>query len=150
MAPLRFAVAGAGFWAHYQLAAWKEVPGVECVAVCDRDRSKAEKLAAARGVPKAYADAAEMLDREKPDFLDIVSDVASHAPLVRLAAERKVAVICQKPMGRTLEECEQLVGVCRKAGVPFAVHENWRWQAPLRRVKELLAAGSIGAPFRCR
>jgi predicted dehydrogenase len=150
MEPLRFAVAGAGFWAHYQMAAWQEVPGVRCVAVCDRDRTKAEKLAASRGVPKAYADAAEMLERERPDFMDIVSDVDSHAPLVRLAAERRVAVICQKPMARTLEECEQLVGACRKAGVPFAVHENWRWQAPLRRVKELLAAGAIGTPFRCR
>jgi D-apiose dehydrogenase len=147
---LRFAVAGAGFWSHVQLAAWREVAGVECVAVCDPDRSKAEKLAAARGVPKVYTDAAEMLDRERPDFLDIVAGVAAHAPLVRLAADRKVPVICQKPMAGSLEECEELVSVCRKAGVPFAIHENWRWQAPLRRVRELLSQGVLGTPFRCR
>jgi predicted dehydrogenase len=69
---------------------------------------------------------------------------------VRLAASRKVPVICQKPMAERLEECESLVALCRDARVPFAIHENWRWQAPMRRGKELLARGVIGTPFRCR
>lgn len=150
MAELRFAIAGAGFWAHYQLAGWQELTGVRCVAICDRDRDKAERLAAARNVPAVYADAAEMLDRERPDVLDIVTDVAGHAPLVKLAAARRVPVICQKPMAPTLAACAELVDNCRQAGIPFFVHENWRWQAPLRHVKERLAEGVIGTPFRCR
>jgi len=147
---MRFAVVGAGFWAGYQLAAWGEVPGVRCVAICDADRAKAEKLAAARNVPAVYTDAAEMIDREKPEFLDIIASVAAHGPLVRLAAARKLPVICQKPMAESLEECEALVALCRDARVPFSIHENFRWQAPLRRVKALLAQGAIGTPFRCR
>ncbi len=46
MNKLRFALLGAGFWARYQLAAWRELPGVECVAIYNRTRSKAEELAA--------------------------------------------------------------------------------------------------------
>jgi D-apiose dehydrogenase len=149
MTELRFAVAGAGFWARYQLAAWGEVPGARCVAVCDRDRARAERLAAAHGAA-AYADAAEMLDRERPDFLDVVTDLPGHAALVKLAAARRVPVVCQKPMAATLPECAELVETCRRAGVPFIVHENWRWQTPLRHVKELLAQGAVGTPFRCR
>ncbi len=150
MKSLRFATVGAGFWAHYQLAAWQELPGVQCIALCDRDRARAEKLAASRGVPSVYTDVAQMIERERPDFLDIVTDVASHVPLVKLAAGMKVPVICQKPMALTQDECEDLVATCRSAGVPFAIHENWRWQATLRRVKELLVDGVIGTPFRCR
>jgi D-apiose dehydrogenase len=149
MNELRFAVAGAGFWARYQLAAWREVPGVRCVAVCDRARARAERLAAAHGAA-AYADAAELLDRERPDFLDVVTDLPGHAPLVKLAASKGVPVVCQKPMAATPAECEELVEVCHRAGVPFIIHENWRWQAPLRHVKELLAQGAVGTPFRCR
>jgi predicted dehydrogenase len=147
---LQFGLIGAGFWARYQLAAWQEQPGARCVAVCDRDRGRAEKLAAARGVPHAYTDPAEMIGAQRPDFVDVVTDVAGHAPLVRLAARLGVPVICQKPMAPTLAECEALVAACAAAGVPFLVHENWRWQAPLRRVKELLAQGALGTPFRCR
>jgi predicted dehydrogenase len=150
MEPLRFAAVGAGFWAHYQLAAWQHVPGARCLAVCDRDRERAERLAAARGVPAVYTDPAEMIRRERPDFLDVITSVPGHVPLVKLAAEMRLPVLCQKPMAATLAECEDLVATCRSAGVPFAVHENWRWQAPLRRVKELLADGVIGVPFRCR
>jgi predicted dehydrogenase len=150
VAELRFAVIGAGFWAHYQLAAWGEAPGVRCVAVCDQDRQKAETLAAARSVPRAYDDVSEMLRTERPDFVDVITDPASHAAMVRLVAEAGIPVICQKPMTPTLAESEDLVDACRAAGVPFAIHENWRWQAPLRRVKELLAEGAIGRPFRAR
>lgn len=146
----RFAVVGAGFWAGYQLAAWAEIPGVQCVAICDPDRDRARKLAAACNVPTIYADAAEMIDRERPEFLDIIAAVPAHGPLVRLAVSRKLPVICQKPMAGRIEECESLVALCRDARVPFAIHENWRWQAPLRRVKELISQAAIGTPFRCR
>lgn len=137
---MKVAIAGAGFWSRYQLAAWGELPGVRVVASCDRDPSKGQR----------YRDAAEMLDRETPDVLDIVTDPGSHGALIRLAAERKVAVICQKPMASTLKDCEELVDLCRSRGVWFAIHENWRWQAPLRRVRDLLRAGAIGRPLRCR
>lgn len=30
----------------------------------------------------------------------------------------------------------------------FLIHENYRWQTPMRRVKELLVSGRIGRPFR--
>jgi predicted dehydrogenase len=147
---LRFGLIGAGFWAKYQLAAWQEQPGACCVAVCDRDRGRAEALAAARGVGRTYTDPAELIAAERPDFVDVVTDVAGHAPVVRMAVRLGVPVICQKPMAATLAECEGLVAACADAGVPFLVHENWRWQAPLRRVKELLAEGVVGTPFRCR
>lgn len=92
---VRVAVVGASFWAGYQTAAWRELPGVRVVAVCDRDPARAERLAALRGVPAWYADAAEMLDREKPDLLDVVTDSAGNAPLVKLAAGKRVPVVCQ-------------------------------------------------------
>ena len=42
---LRLAIFGCGFWARYQLAAWRELPRVEIVALYNRTRSKADALA---------------------------------------------------------------------------------------------------------
>lgn len=149
--PLRFAILGAGFWSRFQLAAWRELgSGVECVAVCDRNRDRAEALVKAFGIPAVYDDAKKMLDAETLDFVDIITSVETHAPLVRLAAAQGVPVICQKPMATSLEEAEALVADCRAAGVPFFIHENWRWQTPLRAVKAVLDSGAIGTPFRAR
>jgi predicted dehydrogenase len=53
MSKLRFAVFGAGFWANFQVAGWYELGGVECVAVCDPTRAKAEAFAQKFGIPAA-------------------------------------------------------------------------------------------------
>jgi predicted dehydrogenase len=150
MADLRFAVLGTGFWARYQLAAWQELKGARCVALYNRTVAKAEILAREFGVPAVYGDPEELLRREKVDFLDIITDVATHSRLVHLAAARRIPVICQKPMAPTLAEAEQMVAVCCQAGIPFLVHENWRWQTPIRVLKGVLNDGAIGRVFRAR
>jgi predicted dehydrogenase len=43
-----------------------------------------------------------------------------------------------------------MVGACAKTGVPFSVHENWRWQTPIRELKQVLDSGVVGKPFRAR
>lgn len=150
-APLRFVLFGAGFWARYQLAAWGEQgEAVQCVALSDPDTEKAERLAASLGVGAVYSDPEEALDRLKPDFVDIVTPVETHAPLVRHCLERGIPVICQKPLAPTLAEAEAVVADANKAGVALLVHENWRWQRPLREAGKLLKAGRIGTPFRAR
>jgi|SRR5262245_19096125 len=150
MANLRFAIIGTGFWSVFQLAAWRELVGVECVALCNRTRDRAEELARKFGVPAVYEDAREMLRREKLDFIDIITDVDTHSKFVHLAAEHKIPVICQKPMASTLAEAERMTQTCRAAGNAFLIHENWRWQAPIRELKKELASGEIGAVFRAR
>lgn len=146
MKPLRFALFGAGFWARYQLAGWREVAGAECVAVYNRTPARARAL----GVPAVYGDPEELLERERPDFIDVVTDAAAHPGFVRLAAARGVPVICQKPMAPTLDEAESMTRACRDSGTPFFVHENWRWQTPIRELRKELDRGRIGRPFRAR
>jgi D-apiose dehydrogenase len=150
MRELRFAVLGAGFWSHYQLAAWREVKGACCVAIFNRTRAKAEALAQKFGVPAVYDDAENLFRSEQLDFVDVVTDVETHSHFVHLAAKHKVAVICQKPMAPSLKEAEKMVATCKKAGVWFGIHENWRWQTPLHELKKVLASGAIGSPFRAR
>lgn len=150
MKNLRFAMIGAGFWAPYQLAGWRELDGVECVAICDPVRDKAVSVARAHGIRSFYTDAEELFKRETLDFVDIVASVDSHSCLVRLAAAYKLPVICQKPMTTSLEAAIQMVNACREAEVPFLIHENWRWQRPIRKLKALLEAETIGKIFRAR
>lgn len=148
--PLRIAVFGCGFWARYQIAGWREVPGVEIVALYNRTREKAEALAAELGVPAAFDDAEELLRRVPVDAVDVITDVASHARFVTLAASRRLPVICQKPMATSLAEAEGMVDACRAAGVPLLIHENWRWQSPLRSLKQAIEVEKIGSVFRAR
>ena len=150
MKELRFAIIGAGFWARYQLAAWRELSGVRCIALCDRVRSRADFLARQFDVPAVYEDAEELLRCEKPDFLDVITDAETHSRFVHLAAKHRIAVICQKPMAPALTDAEQMVAICAAAKVPFSMHENWRWQTPIREIKRVLESRVIGKVFRAR
>lgn len=150
MKELTFGIFGTGFWARYQLAGWRELRGAKCVALYNRTRSKAEALARELNVPAVYDRPEELIEQEKPDFLDIITDVDTHRRLVELAAAHNTAVICQKPMAPTLADATAMTDACRNARVPYAIHENWRWQTPIRELKRILSSGQIGVPFRAR
>jgi predicted dehydrogenase len=150
MSALRFAVFGAGYWARHQLAAWNEVGEAICVAICDPIREKAAALAERFQIATVYTDPAELFRRERLDFIDVIAAPEAHAPLIRLAVLHRVPVICQKPLTPTLEESEAVTAECHSFGVPLLVHENWRWQTPLRELKQVLASGAIGPVFRGR
>jgi predicted dehydrogenase len=144
----RFAMVGAGFWARYQLGAWSEVPEANCVAVCDVDLARAQEMAGHFGISGVYSDLETMLQKESLDFVDIVTSPNTHHALVLIAAKHSVPVICQKPMATSLADAEEMVQVCCEANVPFFVHENWRWQRPLRELKAVLDCGILGKVFR--
>jgi len=150
MKKLRFAIFGTGFWSQFQLGGWQELDGVECVALYNRTLSKARDLAKRFGVPAFYDDAEELMKNEDLDFIDIITDVDTHAQFTTLGSRYGVDVICQKPMAPDFETAKEMMDVCKKAGVRYYVHENYRWQPQFRRVKAILDEGIIGKPFRCK
>lgn len=143
---LRVAVFGTGYWAQFQIAAWQSI-GVDVAAVWNRTREKAERTAERFCIPQVMDAPEEVFEKADFDIADIITDVEAHQPLVSMAARYKKDVVCQKPMAFTLDACERMVEACRKAGVWFAVHENFRYQPQFAPVKEALAAGSLGKPL---
>lgn len=150
MKTLRFAIFGTGFWSRYQLAGWRELGGVECISVYNRTRIKAERFAREFGIQSVYDAAEELFQREKIDFADVITDVATHPEFVALAASYQIPVICQKPMALNLPLARRMVESCHAANVWFAIHENWRWQTPIRAVKAAIQSGAVGSIHRAR
>ncbi len=144
MKKLRVAVAGAGYFCQFQLDGWRRIPGLEIVAICNRDATKAQVLAARFGIPKVFGSVASMLDECEADILDIVTPPATHREYVGEAARRGIAAICQKPFGNTHAEALAVARVAEAAGIPLAVHENFRFMPHFREMKRLLDEGRFG------
>jgi predicted dehydrogenase len=142
---LRGALIGCGFFAANHLNAWADVEGAEIVALCDRDPVRLAEAARRFGIGRAYADAGEMLAKERLDFVDIATTVASHRALVELCAGAGVHMVCQKPFAGSMADARAMVAAAEAAGRVLMVHENFRWQAAIRRAKAEMAA--IGRPF---
>lgn len=144
----KIAIIGCGFFAQNHLHAWKQLAanGAEIVAVCDTDRAKAAACADAFGIQRHYADAEEMLDQERIDLVDIVTQVRTHKSLVEMAVNRGLGTIVQKPFGYDLSECRQMTRLAQTSGTFLAVHENFRFQRPNRLSREFISEGAIGKP----
>ncbi len=139
---LKGCLVGCGYFAQFQVEAWKRMsPQVELAGLCDVDPAKAARF----GTGNVYTDLETMLDREKPDFLDIVTRPEHHQSMARMAADRGIHILCQKPFAETIGEAREIIESCRN--VRLMVNENFRWQAWYRETKRLLQDGAIGEPF---
>jgi predicted dehydrogenase len=135
---------GAGYFAPFQYEAWTRIPEVEIAAIYNRTESRAAPIMESCGIPRYYRDWREMIDRERPDFVDIITPPETHEEMCGYAAARGVHVICQKPLAPTYEISRRIVESARAAGVRFMVHENFRWQPWYRAIKQIQQLGTIG------
>ena len=144
MNKLRGVAVGAGYFSQFHLDAWKRIDNVDLVAICDTDKSKANTAAKEHDIASTYNNVGEMLAKEDPDFIDIITRPDSHLSLTKLAVDANVAVICQKPLAPTFEESKELVSIAEEGSVPLMVHENFRFQPWYREIKRILESGNLG------
>ena len=135
---------GAGYFARFQYEAWERISEVEIAAIYNRTEEKARAIMSQYKVPRYYDDWRAMIDRENPDFVDIITPPETHEEMCAYAAARGVHIICQKPLAPTLETSRRIVAIANTAGIRFMVHENWRWQPWYRKMKEIQRSGQIG------
>jgi phthalate 4,5-cis-dihydrodiol dehydrogenase len=68
-----------------------------------------------------------------------------HARHVVAAAQRGKHVLVEKPMAVTLEDCQSMVDVARKAGITLVVGHSHSFDAPILRTRAAIASGTYGA-----
>ena len=142
---------GCGFFAQNHLHAWKDLAaeGVDLVAVCDIDETKARAAGEKFGA-RWYTSDEAMFAQEKLGLVDIATQMRTHLPLVGLAMQHGVPTVVQKPFGQNIAEVRRMVEMSRKAGIFLAVHENFRFQRPMLRIAEIIRSGAIGTPTWAR
>lgn len=140
---MRVALIGAGMVSAHHLPAWQRLPGVQVVALCDRDGERAAAQARRFGVPGVWTSVEAMLEHERLDAVDVATPPAAHAEACLAAARRGLAVLCQKPLAPTLAQARALAAQLGTARV--MVHENWRFRPHYRRLQAWLQEGRIGS-----
>ena len=98
--PVRIALVGGGFAAHFHLASYEKVYGVdfEVVGLFDILKDKAAHLAKERGVPRVYDSYEQLLADKNVDVVDVVVPNFLHVPTAVKAAQAGKHVFCEKPL----------------------------------------------------
>lgn len=143
MKDLTVAVAGAGAISEFHLKGWQQQQGVKIAAICDPDEARALAQAERFAIPATFTDMRAMLEHVRPDAVDIITPVGTHADLTRQAAGLGVHVMCQKPMTPTVAEAEALIADVGER-IRFMVHENYRFRPHYAELAARVAEGQVG------
>jgi len=125
--------------------ALSEYGGAELVAVCDLDIDRAADLASAHG-GTGFRTVAEMLAGPETDAVVVATPDFAHREPVIACLEAGKAVLCEKPLATTNEDCEAMVEAVGRAGRPLMVNYGNRHRPAVVKVKEALVEGRVGRP----
>ncbi|MGQ9905257.1 MAG: Gfo/Idh/MocA family protein, partial [Anaerolineae bacterium] len=141
---IRLGVIGTGNMANHQADRFIKIDGVQIAACCDVSAERRAAFAAKHNVPAVYADYREMLDKERLDAVTNVTPDAMHAEVSIAALERRIPVLCEKPMATTLDDAKRMLDAAEKAGVINMINFSYRDSSGLQAAAEVVRAGKIG------
>jgi predicted dehydrogenase len=97
------------------------------------------------GVPNKYTNYEEMLQKEKPDVLHIVTPPSLRYSLMKVASDAGVrACVVEKPIALQGEDWRDLVGLAERTNTKFCVNTQLNFHPRNLDLKKTVAAGGIG------
>ncbi len=148
---MNWGILGAGSVAQRRvMPAIQGLDGQSLAALMVRDQGRASALAAEYGVSNAHATAADLICDPDVDAVYVSSPVNLHHEHVLAVAGAGKHVLCEKPMGMSAAECEEMVAACDSADVTLGVCFVLRGWEIYQRIGRLLSAGELGTVVELR
>ena len=145
MDKLRVASVGCGPRGDAHMAAMRGGGAADLVAMCDLHEPRLRTLGQKYGVTRLYRDLGEMIRREKPDLVDIVTAPTVRVSVVEEAIEAGARnILIEKPIALRPSESRRLVELGREPGVLIAVNTQYQWMPHWQSAWPLIAEGRLG------
>jgi predicted dehydrogenase len=119
-------------------------------AVAARKEDRVKKFAENWGYESFSTDWRDLIARKDIDLIDIASPNDTHREIAIAAAKAGKMVMCEKPLGRTAKEAEEMVAAVEAAAVPNTVWYNYRRVPAVTLIKQLVDEGKFGRIFHYR
>jgi len=140
---LRVGIAGYGAVARVHIRAYRELTSAVVVSVADTNTERLKEAERDLGVP-CFSTLIEMLKSEPLDVVCILTPPSSHEELVGLCAAAHVHVLCEKPMGLSIESCMRMIEECRAHSVRLCYGASYRYLPALTMARDMILAGALG------
>lgn len=118
-------------------------PGLELASVFEPNAERLAYIMNKYGLKNGFTDE-EAFFRSDIDAVSITSPAPCHIGNIRSACRHGKPVLCEKPLGMTVEECEESIKLAREAGVMLFTGFDYRFSPAALKMRELVRAGAIG------
>ena len=153
----RVGLIGYRFMGRAHSNAWRQAPkffnlkaNVEMHTISGRNAAAVQAARAQLGWQHATTDWREIVESPLIDIVDIVTPTDSHAEMAIAAVKNGKHVLCEKPLGLNLKECEQMFAAAQKAKVVHMVCHNYRRIPAIVLAKKMISEGALGRIYHFR
>src|ERR1035437_3288550 len=123
------------------------VERAEVTALCDPNQGALAQVHRYFPTAATYLDYDEFLRAAQVDGLLLATPVTLHMQQVTKAARAGKHVMCEKPMARTLAECDEMIAACEAAGVTLMIGFMKRFDKSMCHAKRLVEQGRLGTLY---
>jgi predicted dehydrogenase len=136
---LRVGVLGAGPIAQFaHIEACRKARNAELYALCDAAPDLLERVAAAHPPQVTYADYDEMLADPQLDAVVVAIADQFHVPMALKAIAAGKHVLVEKPLGVTVEECEELAAAVHESGLVLQIGTMRRYDEGIAQARDFI------------
>jgi predicted dehydrogenase len=114
-------------------------------AVASRNRERAYAFASDLGIPQSYGSYEALIEDDGIDAVYIGLPNSLHCDWTVKAAKAGKHVLCEKPLGATAAECDEMDLAAREGGVALMEAFMYRFHPRTERVSQLIRDGAIGS-----
>lgn len=142
--PVGIAVVGFGYWGPNLLRNFAETPGATVRFVVDQRQGQLAR--AMRMCPSALGitDLDTALQDPRTHAVVIATPVATHFDIATRALRAGKHVLVEKPLAASAEQCLRLIDEAERRGLVILVDHTFVYTGPVRKIQELVAAGTLG------
>lgn len=145
---IRVGMVGTSWYADLMhLPALKSHPQAELVAICGRNRERAEEVAKKYDIPQVFTDYRTMIERAGIEALIVAIPDDLHYPVTLAALDAGLHVLCEKPLALTLNQAKEMYERAEQARIKHMTYFTWRWLPAFRYLHRLIKEGYLGRCF---
>ncbi len=141
---LRAGVIGAGAIGQRGHIPGFRAAGVEVVAICDVNASRAQTVAAQFGIPLVFTDYRELLARPEIDVVSVGLPNALHAEVSIDALNAGKHVLCEKPIAISSAQAEAMIRAAKQNDRLLSVNQHMRFDRSAQTMRQIVASGQLG------
>ena len=146
MSKLRAVLVGTAHWAETHVRAYAACSEVELVGLCGHNNvTRLNELVEKYDIPEHGRDLSALLEKTKPDMLDVACNPHFRLGAVQAAMVPSVRLInLEKPMALTPDDAYEIERLCLENGKLLTINHQKKFLPAWRGVKEAIASGAIG------
>jgi myo-inositol 2-dehydrogenase/D-chiro-inositol 1-dehydrogenase len=144
---VRFGLIGFGAWGQHHANAIRVTEGAELVAVAASSQNSADLAKHHYPHADVYTDYRSLVARDDLDVVDVVVPSYLHHEVALAVLESGKHLLLEKPMGISLEQCDEMIRAAESSGRLFAVGHELRLSSMWGKAKAMIDEGFIGDPL---